>query len=181
MKKMNNENEIQGVDSEFDTENDHWNTFAFKVHCNAIEARLFEDGTLPFKWIDKAIQDFLSAEKTPGAAVENWLKELSEAGLSLEQRKFIISWVSHFIEYSEFSNDISRHSRLLKSYGKCLDSDPLERLVDDIPAQLKEVIKKEVTELPERLQELDPEKRLNLLCKLFPFVLPKVESVDIDR
>lgn len=42
---------------------------------------------------------------------------------------------------------------------------------------LKGVMKKELESLPETLKKLEPEQRLNIVCKLIPFVFPKVESV----
>ena len=38
-------------------------------------------------------------------------------------------------------------------------------------------MQKELEQLPETLKELDPVQRLNILCKLMPYVLPKTESV----
>ncbi len=42
---------------------------------------------------------------------------------------------------------------------------------------LKDLMQKELEQLPETLKELDPVQRLNILCKLMPYVLPKTESV----
>jgi hypothetical protein len=38
-------------------------------------------------------------------------------------------------------------------------------------------MQKELEQLPNTLKELGPIQRLNILCKLIPYVLPKVESV----
>lgn len=38
-------------------------------------------------------------------------------------------------------------------------------------------MQKELEQLPETLKELDPVQRLNILCKLMLYVLPKTESV----
>jgi hypothetical protein len=66
----------------------------------------------------------------------------------------------------------------------------IERLKNDIPKveynklltgnirdTLKEMMQKELVQLPETLKELDPVQRLNILCTLIPYVLPKTESV----
>lgn len=42
---------------------------------------------------------------------------------------------------------------------------------------LKNIIQKEIAKLPEHLDSLEPKERLNILCKLMPFVFPKVEAV----
>lgn len=50
-------------------------------------------------------------------------------------------------------------------------------LVGNIRDTLKELIQKELEQLPETLKDLEPVKRLNVLCKLIPYVLLKVEAV----
>jgi len=42
---------------------------------------------------------------------------------------------------------------------------------------LKCIMQKEIEKLPETLESLEPKEKLNILCKLMPFVFPKVESV----
>ena len=42
---------------------------------------------------------------------------------------------------------------------------------------LKTIMKKEIEKLPETLEALDPKERLNVICKLMPYVFPKVETV----
>ena len=38
-------------------------------------------------------------------------------------------------------------------------------------------MQKEITHLPKTLEKLEPKDRLNILCRLMPFVFPKVETV----
>ena len=42
---------------------------------------------------------------------------------------------------------------------------------------LKTIMQKEIEKLPEQLETLEPKERLNILCKLMPFVFPKVENI----
>lgn len=42
---------------------------------------------------------------------------------------------------------------------------------------LKSIIQKEIANLPAHLDTLEPMQRLTILCKLMPFVFPKVEAV----
>lgn len=42
---------------------------------------------------------------------------------------------------------------------------------------LKSIMQKEIQKLPETLETLEPKERLNILCKLMPFIFPKVEAV----
>lgn len=50
-------------------------------------------------------------------------------------------------------------------------------ITNDLRDKLKAMMQNELETLPETLKGLDPVQRLNILCKLLPFVLPKVESV----
>ncbi len=52
-----------------------------------------------------------------------------------------------------------------------------EIFTTDLRKILKAIIQKEFEQLPETLKELEPKERLNILCKLMPFVFPKVEAV----
>jgi hypothetical protein len=50
-------------------------------------------------------------------------------------------------------------------------------LTGDLREHLKSIFQKEIEKLPETLEGLEPKERLNVLCKMMPFILPKVESV----
>ncbi len=52
-----------------------------------------------------------------------------------------------------------------------------EILTTDLRDTLKVLIQAELEQLPETLKKLDPIQRLNILCKLMPYVMPKTESV----
>lgn len=50
-------------------------------------------------------------------------------------------------------------------------------LTESLRTRLKEIMQKEIEQLPETLEALDPKERINVICKLMPFIFPKVESV----
>ncbi len=50
-------------------------------------------------------------------------------------------------------------------------------LTNDLRNKLKNIIHKEIDRLPETLEALEPKERINILCKLMPFILPKVNAV----
>lgn len=50
-------------------------------------------------------------------------------------------------------------------------------ITSDLRETLKVVMQREVQNLPETLETLEPKERLNILCKLMPFVFPKVEAI----
>lgn len=52
-------------------------------------------------------------------------------------------------------------------------------LTKEMRGILKGIIAKELELIPSTLEKLDPEKRVDLVLKLLPYVLPKVESVSM--
>ena len=46
---------------------------------------------------------------------------------------------------------------------------------------LKEIMQREIDNLSKTLEELEPKDRINILCKLMPYVFPKVESVHLKE
>ena len=50
-------------------------------------------------------------------------------------------------------------------------------LTIDLRDTLKIIMQKEIEKLPEMLDGLEPKERVNVICKLMPYVFPKVESV----
>jgi len=51
------------------------------------------------------------------------------------------------------------------------------RLTKELRAKLKDIIYQELETLPDRLEKLDNKERLELLTKLLPYIIPKVENV----
>lgn len=52
---------------------------------------------------------------------------------------------------------------------------------NELRNDLKEVIQRELKQLTEQLGELEPKERLNIVCKLMPYVFPKVETVHLKE
>ncbi|WP_242121601.1 hypothetical protein [Aestuariivivens sediminicola] len=50
-------------------------------------------------------------------------------------------------------------------------------LTNDLRNNLKSIIQNEIKKMPETLDELDPKERTNVICRLMPYVFPKVETV----
>lgn len=45
---------------------------------------------------------------------------------------------------------------------------------------LKAIIQQEVANLPKQLEAMEAKDRVNVLCKLMPFVFPKLEAINAD-
>ena len=42
---------------------------------------------------------------------------------------------------------------------------------------LKIIMQKEIEQLPQTLEGLEPKERLNIICKLMPYVFPKTKTI----
>jgi len=54
---------------------------------------------------------------------------------------------------------------------------PDQVLTENLRMKLKEIMQKEIEKLPDTLEALEPRERINVICKLMPFVFPKIDSV----
>ena len=174
--------EAQTLESYFDTENEHWNDFAFKMLCEVIQKANFTNPETPLQTFRKAVNIFTEHLETPLKAIQIFETETNKHKLDANQKLFLFEWVLRYVKYplnTEF-NKTGKYDvvNLLKSRIERLKAELNNKpLVVDIRDTLKELIREELEQLPKTIKELDPVQRLNILCKLIPYVLPKVESV----
>jgi hypothetical protein len=50
-------------------------------------------------------------------------------------------------------------------------------IISDLRETLKSIMKSEIEKLPETLESLETKDRINIVCKLMPFVFPKIETI----
>ncbi|MBK9401754.1 MAG: hypothetical protein IPN36_13155 [Bacteroidetes bacterium] len=175
--------EIEALESYFKTENEHWNGYAFEMLCEVLQQGNFENPEIPLQLFDKAENIFTEQHETPLKAVQEFAAEADKQKLNPAQRLFVYEWVHKYLSFTEFEEiDLTEIKNLLKSQTERLKNDKPKveynkPLTGNIRDTLKEMMQKEIEQLPDTLKELDPVQRLNILCKLIPYVLPKVESV----
>lgn len=175
--------EIETLESYFKTENEHWNGYAFEMLCEVLQQGNFENPETPLQLFDKAVNIFTEHHETPLKAVQEFASETERAVLNPAQTLFVYQWVYKYVRRSDFGEiDLSEIKDLLKSQTERLQNDKPKieynkPLTGNIRDTLKELMQKELEQLPDTLKELDPVQRLNIICKLIPYVLPKVESV----
>ena len=63
-----------------------------------------------------------------------------------------------------------------KKYGGRQKGTP-NKLTKEIRTILKDLIYEELDEIQEHLDSLEPKQRIELVIKLIPYVLPKVDSI----
>ena len=54
-------------------------------------------------------------------------------------------------------------------------------MITDLRDSLKRVIQNELIKFPEQLEALEPKERLNVVCKLMPYVFPRVDRVHLKE
>ena len=137
----------------------------------------------PLQLFSNSIDIFTEHHETPLKAVQEFETETDKQKLTQSQKLFVYEWVYKYVKNSEFDNmDATEIKEILKSQTERLKNDKPKveynkPLIGNIRETLKEMMQKELEQLPETLKELDPVQRLNILCKLMPYVLPKTESV----
>ncbi len=52
-----------------------------------------------------------------------------------------------------------------------------QTLTAELRDSLKTIMQNEIEKLPETLELIEPKERVNIICKLMPFVFPKVNTV----
>jgi hypothetical protein len=175
--------EIQRLESYFKTENKHWNGYALEMLCEVLQQGNFENPETPLQLFNKAVNIFTEQHETPLKAVQEFATETDKQKLSPAQRLFVYEWVYKYLRQTEFEElDLTEVKDLLKSQTERLKNDKPKveynkPLTGNIRDTLKELMQRELEQLPDTLKELEPVQRLNILCKLIPYVLPKVESV----
>jgi len=171
--------QITDLESYFTTDNEHWNEYTFETLCETLQQGQFEDPEQPLQLFSKAVELFTGHHEQPLKAVQLFTKEVDKTKLKDHQKIFVYERVCKYLEDSEFDFDHTPILELLNSQKKKLKADniPPQPMTKNIREILKGLMQKELETLPETLKELEPLQRLNILCKLMPFVLPKVESV----
>ena len=175
--------EIESLESYFKTENEHWNGYAFEMLCEVLKQGNFENPETPLQLFDKAVNIFTEQHETPLKAVQEFANLTDKANLNTAQRLFVYDWVYRYLRVSDFGElNLTEAKDLLKSQTERLKNDKPQveynkPLTGNIRDTLKELMQKELEQIPDTLKELDPVQRLNILCKLMPYVLPKTESV----
>ncbi len=176
--------EIENLESYFKTENVHWNGFTFEMLCEVLKQANFENPETPLKLFDKAVNIFIEQHEKPLKAVQEFATETDKLKLTPAQRLFVYEWLNRYLGGTEFEElDLTELKELLKSQTErqkleLLKIEYNKPLTGNIRQTLKEILEKELAQLPDSLKEIETVQRLNIICKLVPYVLPKVESVN---
>jgi hypothetical protein len=181
-----NSKEVQGLERYFKTENEHWNGYALKTIRKALEKQLFSDFNKLMQLYEFSINIASETHREkPFEGLKLIISEYEKNELTTEQKAYLMEGVFEYLDCTEFDGWYSNEIQdLMKSQISVYNNDlknenpefnkPLTGSIRDV---LKGLIQNELEQLPETLKKLDPVQRLNILCKLMPYVLPKTESV----
>ena len=183
-----NTNDLQALEGYFKTENEHYNGYTFEMLCEVLKQGNFETPETPLQLFSIAVDNLPELYETPLQAVQEFEAETNE--LEPKQKLFVFEWVLKYLKNSEFDKEGTKETKDLGEVKDLLKTQ-IERLkleVSKLPEYnkpltgsireiLKDLMQKELEQLPETLKDLEPVQRLNILCKFMPYVLPKVESV----
>ena len=181
-----NTKEVQTLESYFKTENEHWNGYALKTIRKALEKQLFSDFNKLMQLYELSINIASESHREkPFEGLQLIISEYDKNELSTEQKVYLLEGVFEYLDCTEFDGWYSSEIQdLMKSQIAVYNNELKNKLPEynkpltgNIRDTLKDLMQKELEQLPETLKELDPVQRLNILCKLMPYVLPKTESV----
>lgn len=184
-----NTKEVQALESYFKTENEHWNKYALKTIRKALEKQLFSDFNKLMQLYELSVNIASESHREkPFEGLQMIISEYDKNELSTEQKVYLLEVVFEYLDCTEFdgwyANEIQdlMKSQIAVYYNELKNKLPEynKPLTGSIRDTLKGLMQKELEQLPETLKKLDPVQRLNILCKLMPYVLPKTESVKHD-
>jgi len=177
-----NTNDLQALEGYFKTENEHYNGYTFEMLCEVLKQGNFETPETPLQLFSIAVDNLPELYETPLQAVQEFEAETN--GLEPKQKLFVFEWVLKYLKNSEFDKEGTKETKdlgevkdLLKTQIERLELEVSKLPENNIRETLKDLMQKELEQLPETFKDLEPVQRLNILCKFMPYVLPKVESV----
>ena len=180
------EKEIEALESYFKTENEHWNEYALKTIRKALEKQLFSDFNKLMQLYEMSINIASESHREkPYVGLQLIIAEYDKNELTTEQKVYLLESVFEYLDCTEFDGWYSNQIQdLIKSQIAVYDNELKNKLPEynkpitgNIRDTLKDLMQKELEQLPETLKDLEPLQRLNVLCKLMPYVLPKTDSV----
>ena len=126
-----------------------------------------------------------SHREKPFEGLQLIISEYDKDELTTEQKVYLLEGIFDYLDHTDFDGWYSNEIQdLMKSQIAVYNNELKNKLPEynkpltgNIRDTLKDLMQKELEQLPETLKELDPVQRLNILCKLMPYVLPKTESV----
>jgi hypothetical protein len=190
MSKKEKTQSVPTIDELLQTKNEHYNEYVQRVVTECISKQIFPTPETALQTYDECM-NIISCTKIPVEATRCVLYKLYQTEtpeFTDIQRLFILKHIADYINprNTDFADKWKLQQEtydILKSYIAKIEKELAKNSpkTADIRETLKILMQKEISELPKRLEALDDEKRLGIICKLMPYVFPKVETVEASR
>lgn len=186
MKKRKTAPDTTNVEQYLNFESEHDREQALKVWLDAIETGVFADAVTPLRVFVELRKTLLKVSNQPAKVIP--IFEQHTNGMNENEKLFIARKVLFYFRHTVFGEENQETETTLTGITKPLDA-YLTRLKKDageekndaktteLRQMLKDIFQREMARLPEYLENLDTKDRINFLCKMMPFVLPRVEAV----
>ena len=170
---------------------EHENKYALEVWLEAIKSGTFSDPATPLKVFVELRNALLQVSDQPAKVIPVFEQHTNE--MSGAEKLFIARHLLYYFEHTVFGEKSKGEpDTFLTNISKPLDAlfsllnketrqNKFELKTGDLRQILKDIFRQEMERLPEYLQSLETKDRLHVLCKMLPFVLPKVESVHFEE
>lgn len=180
---------IKAIETLLNTDNYDWNEHAKEMLVEVIKTNSFESPNKALE-VTKTLIDLVITKKESDVSIVYKSEELfEENNLNGNQRLFITTSVINYLKWyeSEFIEDSfeltylrGKEERLKADYRPLLTSSSITS-VGNLREFLKQWIGDELKQLPDSIDKLDTNQRLNLVFKLIPYILPKVKTIHSEK
>ncbi len=155
----------------------------------------FEDLHQPIRLYQLGIDSFLKYPDSPTKVMVILEKQINKFAFDEKQAVFILDQIATYLndtsweEVEEVAIENERKEIFLKVFEADINrrkkdlkqAQPKPLAVSDLRTSLKGIFHTELEKLPDYFEELTPKEKLHFLCKLMPYVMPKVEAVSHDH
>lgn len=182
---MNSE-KFEIVKSYYQTDDQTWNVYALETIKIALSEQLFEDMENLMKLYKGTLSIATETHKNcPLEAIQAISSEYEARSLQLDQKAFLLERVCVYLKNAKIDGWNSKDFvRLALSQKKAYLKELKQNATHfhyiptvSIKDMLEYVVRNELRRLPTLVNYLETEQRLNLLCKLLPYVISKNESI----
>lgn len=171
----------------YQTDNDWHNKKVIDLIADIKENGNFESLFEPLEFHNMGVNNFPQYAIEPLSYIEQLEIHAAKFKFDEKQVYFLLSAISNYIQFTDWEEDgvedesQSQFIKIFEADIKRKEKDlakliPTKPEINNLRDSLKEVIYKQLEELPQHLEGMTPKERYNVICKLMPFVLPRANE-----
>lgn len=169
------------IEDYLNTGSDHDDAFFLNVYLDAVKSDAFPDAEKPLKLfvdIRNALLDYADHPEKVIPVFQQFTQGLTDA-----QKLFLAGNLHTYFKRTAFgTNDedadyLTNISKPLSAYLERQKKESGQEKIQpsDLRENLLELFQKEIANLPTYFEALTPKERMNMLCKLMPFIMSRAE------